>query len=1347
MKKTSLLAICWLIAAALYAQGPGFANLHILDPYNPESVPGEVLVKFRDDAKVKVRNLKSGPTTGLASIDAFIARRGVTTCEKVFAGEEKRSDKKYITTPDGQTREMPQLFNIYCFKAGSNADVKSMVDELKKDPVVEFAEPNYYFYSMETLEKPAAGNLQPTVYGLQSTVYGLQSPIPSPQSTPAPNIIPNDPMYSQQWYLPAVNALAAWDSTTGDTTQIIGIIDTGVDWTHPDLSPNIWTNWDEISGNGVDDDGNGKIDDRRGWDFVNNDNNPMDDNSHGTHVAGIAAAKGNNSIGIAGVVWNSKIMPIKVMQSSGYGSSSDIANGVNYARLNGATVLNLSLGSYGESLTLKTALENAYSTAVILAAAGNDKYSITRGRMYPACYSWILGIQASNTNGALSSYSNYDPNGPVITEGFNYEIKAPGVGILSTLPNGGYHQLNGTSMATPIVSGAVALIKSFNPTITTEQIFARLIQSDLNNLLNISSAMNINLVPNLYFLSYSLVDTLPGSDNDGIADAGEMIQLYLNVMNGGDFADSVWSKIRFAPYEDTTVATIIDSTSNIGNISSYASLTGLIDPFRVYIKPWIANNRDITLQYEIGAKNSTVKKQGVIVLTVQNGQELHGVYFGTERLKPNRLYIVTDHAVFDTLIIDPGTILRFNSSKRIIVLNKLSAQGKRDSLIYFTKNQTGGWSGIQAGQTSYKYCVFEFKDYTGYPFATNIDTMENCIIRFCESGPGGYNNINKCVFIDNAMTIGISNNSRFYNNIFTRNCSWQYIDVDIPATYYFRENFSYNNASGFAYRTNGNAGLYKFRPNYYGTTDSTIIEKSIRDFFESGQMPVVSGFDSAQIMPSPSCHGCVWKVCIDSIEINKYDHQYNKPFGLGIVGPGWHRFDIYFNRAMNISFTPFVTFGVRSPYTQRQIIDSTSWSPDSLRWTAFFNIGIETGDGIQRVRVEGARDNEHFEIPIENSRFEFVIQAAGSASIEFIATPGIGKVYLEWNRAGTEDAMGYNMYRYYNLTDSTFSAPVRINSSLITDTLFTDFGVIPDTTYHFYYKVVGTDLQESDSSKIIVAVPLAAANGDANGDMSVSVLDITAVIAYMLNQNPQPFLFDAADVNSDNTINVLDVIGIVDIILGKKKLVSPTITSNPDPAYIYLDNDRIRFRSDGQVAALQFELAGQNLEQIRLLMKQPGFEFATGIVNGKLMGILYNLDNRTLPAGMIDLVGIEGVSKPLAWGDVTAGDPLGQYVLVLKDAKGPVPVSTTELTAIPNPFKDRVTITYRLIEQASIQLDIFDAHGQLIRVLETAEKPSGTYSIEWNGKNVASGLYYCRLCGKTVIGQELKSEIKIMLTK
>jgi len=539
-------------------------------------------------------------------------------------------------------------------------------------------------------------------------------------------------------------------------------------------------------------------------------------------------------------------------------------------------------------------------------------------------------------------------------------------------------------------------------------------------------------------------------------------------------------------------------------------------------------------------------------------------------------------------------------------------------------------------------------------------------------------------------------------------------------------------------------GTYYIDSNYYGTTHQNVIRGHILDYYENSLLPILEPRNNLNKPPS-ECHGVVWKVLINGQ--NPLDAI------TPIVVSGTVKFDVYFNRPMDISVAPFVTFGVRKPYTQNVVNDAVLWSADSTVWTGYCNTTLKTGDGNNTIRVAFAKDTDHFEIPIENERFKFVVQVAGSQSVEFTATPGLGKASLEWRKDDSLSTLGYNIYRYMMPTDTTYSDTLKVNAELITDTTYVDYAVIPDSTYHYMYTITGTDLLESDYSKVVTATPFAAANGDANGDLAVNVLDITTLIAYMLNQNPQPFLFDAADINGDQVINVLDIVGLVDLITGKKKSVSSAITSNPDPAYIYLDQHKIRFRSTGQVSAMQFELTGQNLKDIQLTCKQKGFEFATGIVKDKLVGILYNLNNTPLPEGMVDLISIEGNRSKLSWGEVTAGDVEGQYVLVLKDAlESNLTANENELQAFPNPFNETVSITYRLKGSSSIKLSVFDLSGVLVTVLEEQEKPAGSHAYKWDGKSesseiLPSGIYICKLEGTTSNKERIQSEVKIIIAK
>jgi subtilisin family serine protease len=272
-------------------------------------------------------------------------------------------------------------------------------------------------------------------------------------------ITPSDEFYLPQQlpYLSLMRLPEAWTYTTGDAL-IIAIVDTGVDLNHPDLANKLWTNPDESIGNGVDDDLNGYVDDGGGWNFVSNSNLVQDNNGHGSHVAGSAAAHTNNGLGIAGVSWNSIIMPVKALNSLGQGTYADIAAAIIYAADEGASVINLSLGGPVPPQTVRLAVSYAQSKGcLVIASTGNSGVA---GVEYPAALPGVLAVAATTNQDEwwFDSSSNHGSNyGPEV------DVAAPGVDIFSTVTSGGYFVASGTSMSTAHVSGLAALIWSANP--------------------------------------------------------------------------------------------------------------------------------------------------------------------------------------------------------------------------------------------------------------------------------------------------------------------------------------------------------------------------------------------------------------------------------------------------------------------------------------------------------------------------------------------------------------------------------------------------------------------------------------------------------------------------------------------------------------------------------------------------------------------------------------------------------------------------------------------------------------------------------------------------------------------
>ena len=318
--------------------------------------------------------------------------------------------------------------------------VKAAVKRYEASPDVAYAEPDFVFEPSQTVS--ANDPSYPKLYGLNNT--GQTG------GTSGADI----------------NAPEAWGTTIGDEGVVVAVIDTGADTNHPDLKNNLWSNPGETAANGIDDDGNKLVDDVNGWDFYNNDAtvyDAADGDTHGTHVAGTIAGEGNNDLGVVGVNWKAKIMPLKFLGPNG-GYTSDAVEALNYAVAKGAKISNNSWGGGGYSQTLKDAIDRADASGhLFVAAAGNggsdgvgDDNDATPS--YPASYESanVVSVAATDSKDALAGFSNYGAT--------SVDLSAPGVGILSTLPGNTYGGYSGTSMATPHVSGVAALLKAKNPT-------------------------------------------------------------------------------------------------------------------------------------------------------------------------------------------------------------------------------------------------------------------------------------------------------------------------------------------------------------------------------------------------------------------------------------------------------------------------------------------------------------------------------------------------------------------------------------------------------------------------------------------------------------------------------------------------------------------------------------------------------------------------------------------------------------------------------------------------------------------------------------------------------------------
>ncbi|MCX7747527.1 MAG: S8 family serine peptidase, partial [Clostridia bacterium] len=400
---------------------------------------GKDKVEDKDKEKEKEVNLKAKKPGAKKSV--IVKYKNLEQAQSI--------KKKFLSKKEGrklQVKYTSKKMRMEALEVSDDSDLESLIAELKEDSNVEYVQQDFPLEAF---------------------------------------LVPQDPRFNEQWGLSNsgqtvggqagilgmdIDAVHAWDATTGEEQVLVAVVDTGVDVNHEDLKENIFANIKETS-NGLDDDGNGYIDDIQGWDFANNDNSVYDSSTqdlHGTHVAGIIAGRANSK-GISGVAPNVKILPLKFINGS-QGYTSDAVRAVEYASSMGASIINCSWGGSGYNPALKEAMEK--SGALFVCAAGNSGTDVTSNPVYPASFdlSNVMSIAAMDNKGMLAPFSNY---------GGNTHIAAPGANILSTLPGNQYGILSGTSMAAPFASGVAALVKSRDEALDSNGIKTRIMNTSV----------------------------------------------------------------------------------------------------------------------------------------------------------------------------------------------------------------------------------------------------------------------------------------------------------------------------------------------------------------------------------------------------------------------------------------------------------------------------------------------------------------------------------------------------------------------------------------------------------------------------------------------------------------------------------------------------------------------------------------------------------------------------------------------------------------------------------------------------------------------------------------------------
>lgn len=523
-----------------------------------------------------------------------------------------------------------------------------------------------------------------------------------------------------QWFLNYSGIQQAWKELEkagiepgGSPSVVVAVIDTGVDYTHPDLVSNMWVNSGEIPDNGRDDDGNGYVDDYYGYDAVAQKGSGMDDHGHGTHVAGIIAAA-NNKEGVVGVAYNAKIMTVKAGQATGIFTQNAIAKAIIYAYEMGADVINMSFGGSACSIAVQDALQTAYTRSSLVAAAGNDgmpnqptDYYPVPLPHYPAALSYVIGVMSVDRSGIESGFTNWDV---YAYNSIEYEVYAPGEGIYSTLAGGNYGNLSGTSMAAPIVSGMAALLRSYfsdrdmypskfiqaqicatsGDTATCVDPKMHTVGGSLHNLpmiANVHDALTKLPQPDVNLYDYYIFDSKSISDannGDGVVDAGETVDIAIVLRNRWGMSkntivtiDSLSSGGLANPYVEILIGT--ENYDGVGTYSTKSMLvyndeniiTGYVQPLRVKISKDCPNDYVIGLNVTTSFANALDEKDKNaysnyatygISFDVRSGVILPSQINEDMTLTKDNLYIIPNSTYIAegvTVKVEPGTRIQF----------------------------------------------------------------------------------------------------------------------------------------------------------------------------------------------------------------------------------------------------------------------------------------------------------------------------------------------------------------------------------------------------------------------------------------------------------------------------------------------------------------------------------------------------------------------------------------------------------------------------------------------------------------------------------------------------------------
>ena len=941
--------------------------------------------------------------------------------------------------------------------------------------------------------------------------------------------VSSNPDYAKQQYLDDHKIYDSWQYAAdngrnpgGSSDAVVAVIDTGVDYSHLDLRNNIWINTAEIPGNGIDDDGNGYIDDVYGWNFVGDNNDPKDDNGHGTHVAGIIAAE-NNDIGSVGVAYNCKVMVLKAGNSSGYFNNSDIAEAIRYAYMNGASVINMSFGGSVISMAAKDALENAYNSCILVAAAGNDsacnnlscKICQNVEVAYPAALPYVIGVMSTNHDGSrVSSFSNYDHYPYDSTE---YEVYAAGEAIPSCWPGNRYAMLNGTSMAAPVVSGIAALLRSYysdREVYSTKYIQSQIVHTGTRNpynrvtesfdtkhsVANAYEALTRLPKPDVNLYDYYIDDSTsisPANNGNGVIDAGETVRLYFSLHNRGGVAGNVNVTINAERGEGFAdpYFTFTNNALLLSDIGTYSVRESGDSYFEIIVSADCPNDYltdfNIFYTYINGMDEKDTKQYsgfGKARFNVSSGYHLPSIIGEDTVFTNDRLYIVGDDVTIPagvTVTFEEGCEIQFYDDREyykspaITVYGTLSFEGTKDNMVKIHPSERN--SGF----------VCLIKNYCGesllmnYVDAINLATdgsfaINNSYIRFSQSGGDHYLReyrsghsdstaaVNHFALLENSyIDINAMSTSLYCKALSSNMIAVGYENSMLEVDNTFTNNIVYSSTFNYRMSLSGNVTNNIF-VSANDDDPKTLLKlqftSSVSDnTFSAGYQKYASQVISNYIDSSGNPTVDVYGSCSDITKLWPYvvSMELFDADGSPVttVGREEIKIRVTFNRPMDTTKNTFLTFGTAEPYGDYRI-DGEYVSDTVWEGTYTLKAQIENGQNFLKVNNACAAEDPTKTVFGEYNLHEFTIDTTAAMSMNLFANATDLGIELTLAQDDYDTLLGYNIYR----SEKKDGNYVKLNPAiLLPDELtFLDENAEPGKTYWYTYTVVLTDFTESN---------------------------------------------------------------------------------------------------------------------------------------------------------------------------------------------------------------------------------------------------------------------------------------------